>query len=129
MKKYVKIIPFAALFLAFSANAEILLKGNSDIVGLWDVHDEATSMTAPKRHTDVEWNIKADETIDIKSVDKSKRVGDTSITIKYSVEDGKIRKQAAPGREKYETCTVIEKEGKDMTLKCTYFFFLTRKEK
>lgn len=127
MKKYLTIIPMLALFFAFSAHADVALKDKSDIVGVWDVHDESTSLTAPRRHTEVEWNIKADDTIQIKSSDKSKRLGDTDITIKYSVENGQLKRQAAPGREKYQFCKVIEKEGKNMTLQCGYFFFMSRK--
>jgi hypothetical protein len=49
------------------------------------------------------------------------------IAIKYSVENGEIKKQTTPGREKYESCKVVEKEGSKMILKCTYlYFFLTK---
>ena len=127
MKRIVKILSVASIFLAFSANADIALKDNSEILGKWDLHDEATSLTAPKKHTDTEWDIKSDGTIDTASSDKSGRISPMKITIKYSVEDGKIKKQSRPGKEMYETCTVIEKDDKNMTLKCGYFFFLTRK--
>lgn len=127
MKKYIKIMPFIAIFLAYSANAEVALKNSSEIVGLWDVHDEATSLTAPKKHTDTVWDVKDDGTIIAESHDKSARVGDTKITIKYSVEDGKLKKQVAPGREKYETCTIIEKDDKNMIVHCAYYLYLTRK--
>lgn len=127
MKKIVKILSLASVFVAFSANADIKLKDNSEILGKWDLHDEATSLTAPKKHTDTEWNIKPDGTIEATSTDVSGRISKMQITIKYSVEDGKIKKQSRPGKELYETCTVIEKDDKDMILHCGYFFFLTRK--
>lgn len=127
MKKIVKILSLASIFVAFSANADIELKDNSEILGKWDLHDEATSLTAPKKHTDTEWDIKPDGTIDAASSDKSGRVGSTKITIKYSIENGKIKKQSRPGKELYETCTVVEKDDKDMILHCGYFFFLTKK--
>jgi hypothetical protein len=127
MKKIVKILSLASIFVAFSANADIELKDNSEILGKWDLHDEAISLTAPKKHTDTAWDIKSDGTIDAESSDKSGRVGATKITIKYSVEDGKIKKQSRPGKELYETCTIVEKDDKDMILHCGYYFFLTRK--
>jgi hypothetical protein len=50
------------------------------------------------------------------------------IPIKYSVENGVIKKQVTPGREKYEDCSVLEMEGSNMILKCKgLFFFMTRK--
>jgi uncharacterized lipoprotein YehR (DUF1307 family) len=128
MKKYVKIMPLVALFMAFTVNADIELNNNSEILGKWNVHHEATSMTAPKKETFTVWDIKDDGTVLAKSTDKSGRVNDTEISFKYSVKDGKFVKQVAPGREKYETCSVVEKEGDNMILHCTFFLFLTKQK-
>jgi hypothetical protein len=49
-------------------------------------------------------------------------------TLNYSIEEGKLLKQAAPGRSKMETCVAIEKENNKMVLKCqTLYFFMTKK--
>lgn len=127
MKKIVKILLLSSVFVAFSANADVELKDSSEILGKWDLHDEATSLTAPKKHTDTEWVINADGTINATSTDVSGRISKMEITIKYSVENGKIKKQSRPGKELYETCTVVEKDDKNMTLHCGYYFFLTKK--
>ena len=49
MKKYVKILPLAALFFAFSANADVELKDNSEILGKWKVYAEAQKLEGEKR--------------------------------------------------------------------------------
>lgn len=125
--KYLKTLPLIAMFFALSANADIELKDNSEILGKWNFHDEAVTLTGPKKAVKQEWEFKSDGTLLTKASDDAGRISDLQIAIKYSVENGEIKKQAAPGREKYETCKVVEKEGPDMVLKCAYYFFLTRK--
>jgi hypothetical protein len=49
------------------------------------------------------------------------------IPIKYSIENGDIKKQTTPGREKYDTCNMIDKKDDSMTLKCSGIFFFLRK--
>jgi hypothetical protein len=49
------------------------------------------------------------------------------IDIKYAIENGDIKKQTKPGQEKYESCSVVEKEGSKMILKCSFlYYFLTK---
>lgn len=126
MKKYTKIIPVVAVFFALSANAEVVLKDNSEIVGKWKLHDEAIKLNGEKRPVLVEWNVKPDGTIDTITSDAAGRISEMKITIKYAVENGGITKQVAPGREKYESCKVVDKTDTDMTLHCSYYYFLTR---
>ena len=53
--------------------------------------------------------------------------GEMKIAIKYSVENGEIKKQTKPGQEKYESCKVVEKDGSKMILKCPFlYYFLTK---
>ncbi|TRW94652.1 hypothetical protein [Candidatus Methylobacter oryzae] len=127
MNRCVKILPLVTIFFTLSANADVQLKDNSEILGTWILHDEAVSLTSPKKAVTQEWEFKNDGTLISSATDVAGRISALKISLKYSIENGEIKKQSAPGREKYESCKVIEKEGSDMILKCTYFFFLTKK--
>lgn len=127
MNRCVKILPLVAIFFTLSANADVQLKDNSEILGKWNLHDEAVSLTSPKKAVTQEWEFKEDGTLISSASDVAGRISALKIVLKYSIENGEIKKQSAPGREKYESCKVIEKEGSEMILKCTYFFFLTKK--
>ena len=129
MKRYVKILPLAALFFAFSfpADAEVALKDNSEILGKWNLYAESPKLDGEKKNVTVEWDFKADGVLQTTATDSVGRTKEMKIAIKYSVENGEIKKQTVPGREKYESCKVVEKEGSKMILKCTYlYFFLTK---
>jgi exopolysaccharide biosynthesis protein len=55
-------------------------------------------------------------------------VESTRAVLNYSIENGKLVKQAAPGRSKMEACEAVEKNGNQMVLKCTnIYFFMTKK--
>lgn len=127
MNRCVKILPLVAIFFTLSANADVELKDNSEILGKWNLHDEAVTLTGPKKAITQEWDFRPDGTIISTASDVAGRISELKIAIKYSIENGEIKKQVAPGREKYESCKVIEKEGSNMILKCAYFFFLTKK--
>ena len=127
MNRCVKMLPLIAIFFTLSANADVQLKDNSEILGKWNLHDEAVSLTSPKKAVTQEWEFKEDGTLISSATDVAGRISALRIVLKYSIENGEIKKQSAPGREKYETCKVIEKEGQNMILKCAYFFFLTKK--
>lgn len=131
MKKYFMILPLAAILLAFQAMAEVTLKDASGIFGKWRLHDESIKLNADKRPVQVEWNIKPDGTIETTTSDANakaseRRIGEMKIAIKYSIENGGIKKQVVPGREQYEFCKVVEKTETDMILQCTYFYYLTK---
>ncbi len=127
MKKIVKILLLAATFLAFSANAEVELKDNSDILGKWNLYAEAIKLDGEQKAVKTEWDFQADGTLQTTSTDSVGRTKEMKIAIKYSVENGDIKKQTSPGREKYETCNVIEKDDSKMTLKCSGMFFFLKK--
>ena len=127
MKKYVKILPLAALFFAFSANAEVTLQSNSEILGKWKLYAEAIKLDGEKKAVTTVWDFKEDGTLLTTSTDSVGRTKEMKITIKYLIEDGGIKKQTTPGQEKYESCKVIEKDNTKMTLKCPFtYFFLTK---
>ena len=127
MKRYVKILPLAALFFAVSANAEVALKDNSEILGKWNLYAEAMKLDGEQKAVTIQWEFKEDGVLQQTATDSVGRTGEMKIAIKYFIENGEIKKQTKPGQEKYESCKVVEKEGSKMILKCTYlYFFLTK---
>ena len=127
MNRCVKILSLTALFFAFSAHAEVALKDNSEILGKWNLYAEAAKLDGEQKAVKIEWEFKSDGALQTTSTDSVGRTKEMKIAIKYSVENGEIKKQTTPGREKYESCKVVEKEGSKMILKCTYlYFFLTK---
>lgn len=129
MTKITNVLSLLALTATFQAYAEpVDLKDNSKILGKWHVDAAAPSLDREKRAQDSVWEINNNGTIVISGKDVvSSRTGLMNITLKYSIEDGKIKRQKAPGREKYENCTVFELDDKNMTLKCTYLFYFLSK--
>lgn len=127
IKRYVKILPAAAFFFAFSANAEVALKDSSEILGKWKLYAEATKLDGEQKPVTIEWEFKGDGVLQQTATDSVGRTGEMKIAIKYSVENGEIKKQTKPGQEKFESCKVIEKEGTKMILKCPFlYYFLTK---
>lgn len=127
IKKYIKIIPFAALLVAFSVHADVALQNNSEILGKWNLTAEATKLDGEKKAVKVEWDFLADGTLQTTATDSVGRTKEMKIAIKYAVENGEIKKQTKPGQEKYESCKVVKKEGSEMILKCPFlFYFLTK---
>ena len=129
MKRYVKILPLAALFFAFSfpTNAEVALKDNSEILGKWKLYAEAAKLDGEQKPVTIEWEFKDDGVLKQTATDSVGRTKEMKIAIKYSVENGEIKKQTKPGQEKYESCKVVEKEGSKMILKCPFlYYFLTK---
>ncbi len=127
IKKRTLLLPLTAIFFALSAHADIHLKDNTDILGKWKVYAESSKLDGEKKKLIVEWDFKSDGTLETKATDSSGRTGEMNIAVKYSVVDGEIQKQEIPGRDKFESCKVVEKDGSMMTLKCKYlYYFLTK---
>ena len=127
MKKYVKILPLAAFFLAFSANADVDLKDNTEILGKWKLYAEATKLDGEQKNVTIESDFKDNGVLKQTATDSVGRTKEMKIDIKYAVENGDIKKQTKPGQEKYESCSVVEKEGSKMILKCPFlYYFLTK---
>jgi hypothetical protein len=127
MKTISKPFFLVIVFLTFSVHAEIELKDNSELLGKWSLYAEAAALNKEKRDLNIKWEFKSDGTLNTVSEDVSGRTGTLKIPLKYSVVDGAIKKQSTPGREKYETCYVVEKEGAKMVLKCKFLYFFLRK--
>lgn len=121
---------FALLVFSFSALAEIPLS-QADLVGTWQIEKEATNKEGNQaRATNTIWNIKSDGTIEGVSQDSDAhaRQASTKAVLNYSIDNGKLVKQQAPGRSKMETCAAVEKNGNQMILKCqTVYYFMSKK--
>jgi hypothetical protein len=128
IRNSVKCLPLIALLFTSFAYADVELKDNSEILGHWTVTAEALKIDGDKKFIKSVWEFKNDGTLVSVSTDSLGRTKEMTVVVKYSVEDGVIKKQLSPGREKYESCPVVQKEGSDMVLKCTnLFLFLTKK--
>ncbi len=130
MKKTIQLLLLAGVFITASANAKektIPLEDNSKILGKWNLNYEAAALHKEKKKVNITWTFKKGGVLNTAATDTRSRTGAMSIDVKYSIEDGAIRKQSAPGREKYEMCRAVKLEDKSMTLHCKYlYFFLTR---
>jgi hypothetical protein len=127
IKKYIKILPFTALLLAFSVHADVALKDNSEILGKWNLYAESSKLDGEKKAVKIEWDFKADGILHTTATDSVGRTKEMKIAIKYAVENGEIKKQTKLGQEKYESCKVVKKEGSDMIIKCPFLFYFLAK--
>ncbi len=123
---------FTAVLLLVSASAFADVPLNqSDILGTWQIDKESLQSDGSKsRSLNSTWTFKSDGTIEgiSQESDAHARVESLRAILNYSLEDGKLLKQAAPGRSKIETCIAIEKENNRMVLKCqAIYFFMTKK--
>lgn len=127
INRYLVMLPVVAIFFALSAHADVVLKDKSEILGKWKVTAEAAKLDGEKKNVIVEWEFQSDGVLQTIATDAGGRTNEMHIPVKYSVENGVIKKQVSPGREKFEDCKVIEKNGAEMILKCPFlYFFLTK---
>ena len=123
----VKLLILTAVFWLPLAHAEVALKDNSEILGRWKLYAEAAKLDGFKKDLIVEWTFQPDGIIKTRQTDAGGRTSEMMFDLKYSIENGVIKKQTMPGREKYEDCHVVEKNNDSMVLKCMYlFYFLTK---
>lgn len=128
MKNCMKFLPLIMLCFVSSVNADVSLKDNSEIVGKWTLTAESLKIDGEKKSVTSSWEFKTDGTLISIATDSLGRTKEMTVAVKYIVEDGLIKKQVSPGREKYESCSVVQKEASDMILRCTnLFLFLTKK--
>lgn len=126
------LVPLVVLLLSASfAQADtpdsFKLKDNKSILGKWKLYAEAPAMHKEKKLVNIVWDFKKDGTLIASATDTRARTRAMSIKLKYFVEDGAIKKQDKPGRDKYETCSVIQKKAKEMVLKCRYLYFFLKR--
>ena len=115
---------------SFAAHADVDLT-EADILGSWKIDAESLYSDArDAKKLETVWTFKNDGTMEGVSSDSQAhaRVGEFRATLKYHIENGKMIKQAAPGRSRNETCVAIEKDGPKMVLKCSsVYFFMSKK--
>lgn len=127
IKKHVKLLLLATVFLTPAVNADVTLKDDSEILGKWKLYAEAAKLDGEKKSLITEWEFKPGGILKTTATDTRGRTNEMVIDLKYSIENGDIKKQASPGREKYESCNVVEKDSSGMVLKCLYlYYFLTK---
>ena len=122
---------FISLMLfSFTSVADVALT-QADLLGTWQIDKESVQSDGSKsRNLNSTWTFKNDGTMEGISQDSDAhaRAETLRATLNYSMEDGKLVKQAAPGRSKMETCTAVEKEGNKMVLHCqSLYFFMSKK--
>jgi hypothetical protein len=128
MKTITTLLSLFVVLAAGVAQADVTLQDNSKILGKWKVTAESMGLDKEKKALNVTWDFQNNGTLMTIGEDTLGRTAQMDIPIKYSVENGVIKKQVTPGREKYEDCSVLEMEGSNMILKCKgLFFFMTRK--
>ena len=128
MRNCIKFLPLIVLCYTSTAYADVTLKDNSDIVGKWTLTAESLKIDGGKKSVNSSWEFKSDGTLISIATDSLGRTKEMTVAVKYLVEDGLLKKQVSPGREKFESCSVAQKEASDMILRCTnLFLFLTKK--
>ncbi len=130
MKKTLQLLLLATAFFAFSASAKektIALEDNSSILGKWRLTAEAPAKHKAKTPLNITWEFKKGGMLNTKATDARNRTGSMNINVKYSIEDGAIKKQFKPGIEKYETCRVTDKDAKTMILHCKFLYYFMEK--
>lgn len=128
--KFHKSSVLALMLCSFSATADVQLT-QADLIGTWQIDKESVDREGTKaRSLNTTWTFREDGTMEGKSQesDAHARIDQLRAVLNYSVEDGKLVKQSAPGRSRMETCTAVEKENDTMILKCqSAYFFMTKK--
>ncbi len=128
MKLTQSLIIGMAILFSFAVNADVYLEDNSRILGKWNQYAEAASLHKEKVKLYAVWEFTKDGKINAEAEDRTGRTRTLKISLKYSIEDGVIRKEKSPGRSKLETCKVISLEGDDMTLKCPFLYFFFKRQ-
>ncbi|MGR8929406.1 MAG: hypothetical protein ACU836_02115 [Gammaproteobacteria bacterium] len=121
----------ALVFFALPVFAEEIQLSKSELLGTWQIDKESMNSDGSNaRGLNTQWTFRDDGTMEgvSQESDAHRRIDSLRAVLNYSVEDGKLIKQAAPGRSKMETCVAMEKEGNHMVLKCqSIYFFMTKK--
>ena len=129
MKIIIKLLTLTVLLFTSSAYAEktIKLEDNSAILGEWKLYAETPQLHLEKKMVQNEWNFRDNGILTSTAYDP-RLDGKKAVDVKYSIEDGVIKKQIQPGRDKVENCKVIKLEGDDMTLHCKYLYYLLKRK-
>ena len=125
-----KILFISMMLFSLSSIADVALT-QTDLLGTWQIDKESVQSDGSKsRSLNSTWTFKTDGTMEgiSQDTDAHARAETLRASLNYSIEDGKLIKQAAPGRSKMETCVAVEKEGSKMVLHCqSLYFFMSKK--
>ena len=128
MKKIITLLALITMLFTSVANARkyIELEDNSLILGKWNLYAETAALHKTKKMVQNEWHFNDNGTLTSVAFDP-RLDGKKSIDVTYKVEDGVIKKQVQPGRDKVENCKVVKLEGDDMILHCRFLYYLLRR--
>ncbi|ANE54752.1 MULTISPECIES: lipocalin family protein [Methylomonas] len=126
--KHLGLLLFSASFAAGAAEIPLT---QADLLGTWQIEKESVNADGSgARGLNTTWTFRNDGTMEgiSQENDSHARIEQLKAVLNYSVEDGKLKKQAAPGRSKMETCAATARDGNKMVLKCqSIYFFMTKK--
>ncbi len=119
-----------SITFASTTNAEIPLS-QEELLGEWQINAEAITLEGRgKKELKSTWTFHKDGTIEGLSNDTNAhaRISEMRSSLNYSIENGKLRKQIAPGRTRTEDCVAVKKELPNLVLECNQiYFFMTKK--
>lgn len=128
---FIKHLGLLLLSVSFNAAAAEIPLTQADLLGTWQIEKESLNADGSgARGLNTTWSFRNDGTMEgiSQENDAHARIDQLKAVLNYSVEDGKLKKQAAPGRSKMETCIATAKDGNKMVLKCqSIYFFMTKK--
>jgi len=135
MNKIIKLLALLTIVFATfpiqakKPEAKIELKDNAQLLGKWKIYAESpTRRKKDRKQVNIQWDFKNNGIIHAKATDTRGRTGQTSINIKYSIENGFIKKQVSPGTQRTEHCKVTKLEGDNMTLHCKFLYFYMKRK-
>ena len=116
-----KLLIMSLMLFSFASVADVALT-QADLLGTWQIDKESLQSDGSKsRNLNSTWTFKNDGTMEGISQDSDAhaRTENLRATLNYSIEDGKLNKQAAPGRSKMESCRSEERRvGKECLRLC-----------
>ncbi len=130
MKNIIKLLAITSFLVSSSVYAKektIPLEDNAPILGHWSLYAETAALHKTKKMVQNEWIFKDNGVLTSVAFDP-RLDGKKAVNVKYVVENGIIKKQIQPGREKYETCKVVKLNGDDMTLHCRFLYYLFKRK-
>ncbi len=129
MKKIITFLALMTVLFSSIANAKkyIELEDNSRILGKWSLYAETAALHKTKKMVQNEWHFRDNGILTSTAFDP-RLDGKKAVNVSYKVEDGVIKKQIQPGRDKVESCKVVKLEGDDMILHCRFLYYLLKRK-